>query len=172
MGDVRRAYGYAPSRGKVYVQRPPEGWQEGDKDKCGLLRVSLYGTRDAAQNWEEEVGRALKEFGLSQGRSTPCAYRHDKKNLPVAVHGDDIFFTGTRANVEWLMGRIKSRYEIRGQVIGEAKGLAKELNIFNRSARWTAHGIEIEAEPRHAKEVIQALGLEGSNPVATPTEAG
>ena len=27
---------------------------------CGLLRYSLYGTRDAAQNWEEELASTLE----------------------------------------------------------------------------------------------------------------
>ena len=52
--DVRRAYFYAPARRKVFVELPPEDYQPGDEHMCGLLRYSLYGTRDAAQSWEEE----------------------------------------------------------------------------------------------------------------------
>ena len=51
--DARRAYFYAPSRRRVFVELPPEGWKASDQHMCGLLRYSLYGTRDAAQNWEE-----------------------------------------------------------------------------------------------------------------------
>ena len=31
---------------------------------CGKLRVSLYGTRDAAKNWEDEFGSKLVVDGL------------------------------------------------------------------------------------------------------------
>ena len=47
--DVRRAYFHAPARRLVYVKLPPEDEQEG---MCGKLIKALYGTRDAAQNWE------------------------------------------------------------------------------------------------------------------------
>ena len=49
--DVRRAYFYAPARRRVFVELPPGDWQEGDENVRGLLKASLYGTRDAAQNW-------------------------------------------------------------------------------------------------------------------------
>ena len=47
--DVRRAYFNAPSRREVFVQLPAEDWVAG---MCGLLGKSVYGTIDAAQNWE------------------------------------------------------------------------------------------------------------------------
>ena len=80
--DVRRAYFYARARRKVYVELPPEDWQAGDEERCGLLRVSLYGTRDAAQNWEEEFGSTLKGLGLVRGKGValrlqaPCPQGH------------------------------------------------------------------------------------------------
>ena len=48
--DVSRAYFYAPAARPVYVRIPEEDRQEGDQDMCGRLRVSMYGTRDAALN--------------------------------------------------------------------------------------------------------------------------
>ena len=47
--DVRRAYFHAKAKRMVYVQLPPEDAKEG---MCGRLNKALYGTRDAAQNWE------------------------------------------------------------------------------------------------------------------------
>ena len=55
--DVRRAKFYAPARRRVFVELPAEDCQPGDEHMCGLLRYSLYGTRDAAQNWEEELAQ-------------------------------------------------------------------------------------------------------------------
>ena len=70
--DVRRAYFYAPTKREVFVELPPEDWQAGDEEMCGLLRVSLYGTRDAAQNWEEGFARTLEELGFRKGKSSPA----------------------------------------------------------------------------------------------------
>ena len=50
LDDVRRAFLYAPSSRRVFVQLPPEDYQADDEHLCGLLRCSLYGSRDAEQN--------------------------------------------------------------------------------------------------------------------------
>ena len=53
--DVRRAYFYAPSRRSVYVDLPDEDTEEG---MCGKLCKRMYGTRDAAQNWEKNTNHS------------------------------------------------------------------------------------------------------------------
>ena len=53
-------------------------------------------------------------------------------------------------------------------MIGEAADLDKQLQILNRTVRWSSRGLWIEADPRHVKEVIKALGLEGASPAPTP----
>ena len=72
--DVRRAYFYAPARRKVFVELPPEDYQPGDEHMCGLLRYSLYGTRDGAQYWGEELGSAVSGLGLTRGSACPCVW--------------------------------------------------------------------------------------------------
>ena len=47
--DVRRAYFHAEARRLVYVKLPGE---DNEPNMCGKLIKALYGTRDAAQNWE------------------------------------------------------------------------------------------------------------------------
>ena len=49
-------------------------------------------------------------------------------------------------------------------MIGESADLNKQLRILNRTARWCSRGLWIEADPRHVKEVIKALGLEARTP--------
>ena len=48
--DVSRAYFYAKAVRAVYVKLPEEDQEEGDAGKCGRLKMSMYGTRDAAFN--------------------------------------------------------------------------------------------------------------------------
>ncbi len=57
----------------MFVELPAEDWQENDEECCGLLQASLYGTRDAAQNWEEELGRFLVGIGFEKGRGSRLA---------------------------------------------------------------------------------------------------
>ena len=52
--DVSRAYFYAKAVRPVYVKLPEEDIEKGDEHKCGRLKMSMYGTRDAALNWSLE----------------------------------------------------------------------------------------------------------------------
>ena len=72
---VRRAYFYAPARGRVFVEFPPEDYHAGDEPMCELLQYSLYGTRDAAQNWEDELASTLSDLKLTTGIACPCVAR-------------------------------------------------------------------------------------------------
>ena len=71
----------------VCVEIPKEDLTEADKrhDKVGHLKMSLYGPRDAAMNWQEEVAKEMTRIGFVRGRYNPCLYFQPKKepeNVP------------------------------------------------------------------------------------------
>ena len=68
---------------------------------CGLLRYSLYGTRDAAQNWEEELASTLNGLRLTRRSACPCVWsgRINEEDAVATVHGDDITICGQRTAV-------------------------------------------------------------------------
>ena len=75
--DVRRAYFNAKARRRVYIELPEgDGGGPGSR-QCGLLRKSLYGDRDAAQNWECELGGFLEVIGLRRGQVSTCLYSEE-----------------------------------------------------------------------------------------------
>ena len=88
---MKKAYLHAPVRGDKYVQLPEEDAAEG---MCGKLNVSLYGTRDAARNWEEKYVEVLSELGFVVGKSSPCLFWNEKRDLRSVIHGDDIATVG------------------------------------------------------------------------------
>ena len=79
--DVRRAYFNAKVTRDVYVRLPKEDPRSSDQGTCGKLRLSMYGTRDAAQNWEREYGSKLISWGFTKGKTSPCVYHHVKRNI-------------------------------------------------------------------------------------------
>ena len=109
--DVRRAYFYAPARRRVFVELPPEDYQAGAERLCGLLQYSLYGTRDAAQNLEEEVASTLSDLKLTRGIACPCVWQGCIKgeDIVATVHGDDITIGGERSAVEFLIKMISRK---------------------------------------------------------------
>ena len=68
-----------PLTKKIYIEIPMD-WQPGDADKVAKLNLSLYGTRDAAQNWTEKYTRKLLELGFVAGLATPCSFVCGEKN--------------------------------------------------------------------------------------------
>ena len=91
VNDVARAFFEAPAVRPVCVEIPDEDKTETDRrlDNVGYLRMSLYGTRDAAMNWQGEVAKEMQGWGFSRGRYTPCLYWNEKTGLRTMVHGED-----------------------------------------------------------------------------------
>ena len=62
--DISRAYFNASTEGSepTYVMLPPE--QPGSrKDMCGLFKKHMYGTRAAADGWQQEYAGFMKSIG-------------------------------------------------------------------------------------------------------------
>ena len=55
INDVSRAFFCAPARRQVFVELPEE--DSNGEDMIGELNYSMYGTRDAAQNWGRRMCR-------------------------------------------------------------------------------------------------------------------
>ena len=168
--DVRRAYLNAPARRRVFVELPLEDYQPGDEHMCGLLRYSLYGTRDATQNWQEQMATTLSSLKLTRGSACSCVWRgHIKgEDIVATVHGDDITIGGERSAVEFFTRMIPKKYEIKKQVIGENPDLENSGRILTCVIEWNRDGITIEADQRHVREILKGLDLESGNRSATP----
>ena len=59
--DISRSYFQADAIRDMYVQLPDEDWEE---RMCGKLMKSMYGTRDAAQNWSYAYSEFMKSVGF------------------------------------------------------------------------------------------------------------
>ena len=113
--DVRRAYIYAKARRRVYVELPEgDGGGPGNR-QCGLLRKSLYGTLDAAQNWECELGGFLEKIGLRRGQASTCLYSEEARRISASVHG----VKASREEAEWPI-RSSKRCPLASEVRGPA----------------------------------------------------
>ena len=95
--DVSRAYFHAPARRIVYVELPDEDAEEG---MVGLLLKSMYGTRDAAQNWNAEYTRFMESIGGTKRELCPCAFERKRRELRVVVRGDDFAVPGCKDKSE------------------------------------------------------------------------
>ena len=167
--DVKRAYFYAAAKRKIFIEVPIEDWEEGDEDNIAMLELSLYGTRDAAQNWSEEYTKKLIMNGFTAGVASPCNFHNPVKQLTVTVHGDDFTVAGPTKSLRWFEQTLSKYYDIKAEYLGpEAEGMKSSIRILNRYFRWSNDGIEYEPDQRHGELIIKQMGLEAGRPVATP----
>ena len=88
--DIKKEHFWSLARRRLLVKIPPEmGCPPG---MVGLLKKSLYGTRDAPANWEAGIKDVMLALGFLQAKSNACLYFHEGRNIRIEVHGDD--FTG------------------------------------------------------------------------------
>ena len=123
--DVSRAYFHAKCKRALYIQIPDEDWEPGDEGRVGELQLSLYGTRDAAQNWAETYTKYLNRIGFIQGRGSMCNFRHIKRDIKLTVHGDDFLVVADEEQLHWLNKKMQEEYEIKFQVMGPEKHLSR-----------------------------------------------
>ena len=125
--DVVRAYFHAKARREVYVDLSAEDYVEG---MCGLLKKAMYGTRDAAQNWEAEYTEMMVEAGFTQGKHSACVFHHKERKVRVVVHGDDFTVLGESKELDWFREAIQKRMEVkfRGRLERGKPGAVRILN--------------------------------------------
>ncbi|CAE7551092.1 unnamed protein product [Symbiodinium sp. CCMP2592] len=169
--DVKKAHFWSPVRRRLLVELPPEAGE--GRDKVGLLKRSLYGTRDAPSNWEKAIKDALEGLGFKQGKSNPCLYFHEEKSLRLNVHGDDFTVVGSYKELKWLEAELGKVWTVETRGIlarpgSELPGVIHQISVLNRLVTWTQEGIEMEADPRHVDLVLEQLGLEKGVSVTTP----
>ena len=86
-----------------------------------VLKLCLYGTRDAAKGWQEVLSEHLVENGFERGRGFPSVFYHRERDICTLVHGDDYFSAGKKADLDWLQMILEKRYELKSQRIGGVK---------------------------------------------------
>ena len=170
--DVSRAFFEAKAIREVCVEIPEADMTDRDRqmDMVGLLKRSLYGTRDAANHWQKEVAKEMKAWGFLQGRYNPCLYRHPAMGIQAMVHGDDFVCVGEIEQAKWFRKKLEQRFEIKTTVVGECEGEQREARVLNRIIRVGPEGWEYEADQRHAEIIVKELRLEGAKAVSTPGE--
>ena len=172
VADISRAFFYAPATREIYVAIPDEDIGPGEADMCGLLRYSLYGTRDAAQNWQAHVTKTMNGLGFASGASNPCMFYNGEWGLRSFVHGDDFVTTGSPQALKWFEGALRKAFALTSTLLGPDPEDAKKVKILNRPVTWVDDiGIEYESDPRHAETLVRELlgsGDSSKKTAATP----
>ena len=118
--DVRRAHFYAKALRPTYIKLPSEDPRSGETGVVGKLMMSMYGTRDAAQNWAEEYSGTLLKAGYDRGVATPCLFFSKLEKCSVMVHGDDFVVVESEKATQKLRKSLENAHKVKCEVLGAA----------------------------------------------------
>ena len=129
-----------------------------DNIMCAKLRMSMYGTKAAAQNWQKKVQEMMATLGFSIGKASPVLFCHPQRSLTCLVHGDDFVVSGEPVDLVWMRNELESKLEINTTILGDEPGMSKEVKILNRKLWHDGVGISCEADRKHAEAIIRETG--------------
>ena len=129
----------------MFIDIPDED-EDALEGEVGQLQLCLFGTRDAAKEWQKTLPRHLVSIGFSAGKCHTSIFHHHGPNVKLLVHGDDYFSSGHTDDLNCVADKLTTAYEIQTQRIGNGPGRELEGKILNRIVRWRPHGYEIEAD--------------------------
>ena len=139
-----------------------------------LRRTGSQGKRTCtAPGMQRRIGRrsvpnSSNLLGSLSARHRPATSTTRASGVALTVHGGDSTVSGPEEDFKWLETFIAARWEIKATILGPEGHHAQEMNVLNRSIRWTARGLEYEADQRHRQVVLKELELEHCKPVTTP----
>ena len=78
---------------------------------AGQLLRHIYGTRAAADGWQEGYSNFLVSIGFRQGETSANVFHHVSRGITNCVHGDDFTSSGPADALDLIEGAITGKYE-------------------------------------------------------------
>jgi hypothetical protein len=161
--DVRAAFlqAHLPPSERVYMLPP-----DGDSNLVWELMRSLYGLKQAAYRWSEDVTKTLQKDGFEQIDADSCVYTHrdaqGKIVCVIALHVDNML----------LVAESSVRAEIENKLMQNYEMTKSEARWFLKmKITYSADGKSVTvSQPDYAEEIVKRAGMEGCNPVKTPMD--
>ena len=169
--DVSRAHFHPKCRRELYIRLPEEDAQAGF---VGRLLRTLYGTRDAANAWDEFFNEAVVRREYEVGLSSPCLYYCAAEDSAGWRHGDDLVFEGPDEWLDRLEEGLRSEMILKRRAkLGWGTADDKHVTILNRlvDLNDASQVVSLEPDPRHVDLLRGLVGFDGrSKSVTTPAD--
>ena len=120
--DVDTAFLYGEIKEVIYMDQPDRFVDEQHRDKKCLLNKALYGTKQAAREWNHRLNAHLKSQGFTRTSADLCVYvrRSNAEFSLVIIHVDDsMLFARTQEHIDDIKRALKTEFSIKE--LGELK---------------------------------------------------
>jgi transposase InsO family protein len=169
--DVPKAFLQADLAEAIYMEQP-QGFHNGNRNQVWKLLKSVYGIKQAPNNWNEDLNRFLLSLGFIRLKSDSCIYAKSCRSgrlLGLGVFVDDIipiFSNDSEDRCEWdaILGALSKKYNINDT--GDVS-MVLGIRVTRNRARRT---IKLDHAPYVAK-ILKEYRLTECNPYDTPSSS-
>ena len=164
--DVKSAYLHPEIKEEIYLEQPT-GFEKLDSSGKKLvckLNKSIYGLKQAAKNWCEELANFLIQQKFTRSRNDYCLFSKIENNekLYVLSWVDDLVIAGSNnESIELLKKTLEGKFKMddRGKL---EWFLGMQVSQENDN-------VTLDQE-KYIESVIEKFGMQDSNPSRTPAE--
>ena len=131
--DVSNAFLQAPLSEPIYMEPPPGS--NIPRDKCLVLDKAIYGCKQSARAWSDELDTHLLDTGFSRTTADPCLWtrKKDGKEWFVATYVDDLTICcNDDAARDIFMKELRGKFEVKdseGEPIDYLLGIHIEQDL-------------------------------------------
>lgn len=152
--DVKTAFLNSKLKEEIYMKQPP-GFENGNKKLVCRLKKCIYGLKQSAKEWNDEIRRTLTREGFTQSKNDACLY--SKK-----VHGEWVFLliyvddiaimTKSSAAIQSVKKMLSSKFSV--QDLGEMK------TYLGIEVTRDSNGIFSLNQSKYIKKIVHEFGLD------------
>ena len=162
--DIKTAFLNGKLSEEIYMKQPP-GFVEGSK-VCKLNK-SLYGLKQAARSWNQELDRVLLSCGCVQSDFDKCLYTVNKDGdvAYALVYVDDLLIAGVSDGViDHVVQSIQKEFEI--------KDLGDVSTFLGIEVEKDAVGDFYVSQGNYIKKIVEEAGLVNAKISKVPLDPG
>lgn len=111
--DVKWAFLYGLAKRQLCIELPLEDSLHDQGTHVGVLKRSMYGTRDAPQVWQEEVEKVMTGLQFPSSILYPSLYRCSKRSLLIIAHVDEFLCTGPEEEPFFSRQELGKKFELK-----------------------------------------------------------
>lgn len=118
--DIETAFLHGDMEEIIYMNLPEglnkiEGEEENDNSDCVILDKCIYGTVQAARQWNKKFKTTLQELGFTTNLVDPCLLSRTNENgtVHLCVYVDDVLLVGDGKAIKDAIKDIEKKFSIR-----------------------------------------------------------
>ena len=165
--DVDTAFLFAPIDDELYIKQP-DGFEDAEyPNKVCLLRKSLYGTKQAARQWNKTLDDFFRSMDFVRADADPCLYTrtNDSEYSAVVVYVDDmIVVSNDSVGVRKIIKELKTKFSIKE--LGEPRFILGIEVTRDRSARTITL-----SQRGYILQLAERFRMMNAKPVYLPADA-